>query len=113
MKKLSAIAVALTLLGTTVSLAQYNDNPNRDREVTGQQDRNSSQVRGQDTNQRNQNGYQGGSQEQGRYDNQQGRNDIRDNPHWSRGDKLSSEYRDNRYVVSDWKSNHLRQPPRG
>lgn len=30
-----------------------------------------------------------------------------------RGQKLSQEYRDNRYVVSDWKSRRLSAPPRG
>ena len=99
MKKLSAIAVALTLLGSSAAHAQYNNSPDRDRGVTGQQ-----------TEPQNRNNN---SQEQGRNDNQQGRNEVRDSPRWSRGDKLSSEYRGNQYVVSDWKSNHLRQPPRG
>lgn len=26
---------------------------------------------------------------------------------------MPPEYRDNRYVVSDWRSEHLREPPRG
>jgi len=30
-----------------------------------------------------------------------------------RGQKLSQEYRDNRYVVNDWKARHLNAPPRG
>jgi len=30
-----------------------------------------------------------------------------------RGQKLSAEYRDNRYVVSDWKARRLSAPPRG
>jgi len=30
-----------------------------------------------------------------------------------RGQRLSKEYRDNRYVVSDWKARHLNAPPRG
>jgi Ni/Co efflux regulator RcnB len=30
-----------------------------------------------------------------------------------RGQKLSQEYRDNRYVVSDWNARHLSAPPRG
>ncbi len=40
-------------------------------------------------------------------------NDVRDNPHWSRGDKLPPQYSSSQNVVSDWKTNHLRQPPRG
>ena len=30
-----------------------------------------------------------------------------------RGQRLSKEYRDQRYVVSDWKARHLNAPPRG
>jgi Ni/Co efflux regulator RcnB len=32
---------------------------------------------------------------------------------WSRGERLSDEYRGDRYVVSDWRGNHLRRPGRG
>ena len=33
---------------------------------------------------------------------------------WYReGGVVPSEYRDNRYVVSDWRSEHLREPPHG
>ena len=120
MKTLSAMAVALTLLGGSAALAQYDGN----RGVTGQQQ----------SDPRNRNSAQdqrGGAQDQGRNDNQQGRdqshnddqganryqqqgqNVVRDNPHWSKGDRLPTEYRSNQYVVSDWKNNHLRQPPRG
>jgi Ni/Co efflux regulator RcnB len=30
-----------------------------------------------------------------------------------RGGRLPTEYRDNRYVVSDWRGHHLSAPPRG
>ena len=30
-----------------------------------------------------------------------------------RGQRLNQEYRDNRYVVNDWKNRHLSAPPRG
>ena len=30
-----------------------------------------------------------------------------------KGGTVPREYRDNRYVVSDWHSEHLREPPRG
>jgi Ni/Co efflux regulator RcnB len=29
---------------------------------------------------------------------------------WARGEQLSAEYRDNRYVVSDWRGRNLRRP---
>src|SRR5450830_652839 len=30
-----------------------------------------------------------------------------------RGQRLNDEYRDNRYVVNDWRARHLSAPPRG
>ncbi|HYK80882.1 MAG TPA: RcnB family protein [Micropepsaceae bacterium] len=113
MKNLTAIAVALTLLGSSAALAQYNSGPsygNRGASAGQQpQDRNDYQ-QGRD---QNQNDNQGAN----RYESQRGeqdRNEVRDNPHWSRGDRLPTEYRNNnQHVVSDWKNNHLRKPPRG
>jgi Ni/Co efflux regulator RcnB len=32
---------------------------------------------------------------------------------WHKGDRIPENYRDNRYVVNDWQSHHLRQPPAG
>ncbi len=32
---------------------------------------------------------------------------------WHKGDRLPDSYRDNKYVVNDWQSRHLRQPPAG
>lgn len=32
---------------------------------------------------------------------------------YKKGGTVPREYRDNRYVVSDWHSEHLREPPRG
>lgn len=34
-------------------------------------------------------------------------------PHWSRGDRLDQSYRGQGYYVSDWRTRHLRRPPRG
>jgi Ni/Co efflux regulator RcnB len=108
MKKTSAIVIAMTLLGASAAFAQYNS-PNRG----GEEQKQTQNRAKENTPQRDQNDHQGGSQEQGRNNNQQGQNEVRDNPHFSKGDKLSGEYRDNSHVVSDWKGNHLRQPPRG
>ncbi len=33
-------------------------------------------------------------------------------PRWSKGDRLPDQYRQNQYVVSDWRQHGLRQPPR-
>ena len=32
---------------------------------------------------------------------------------WHKGDRLPDSYRDNKYVVNDWQTHHLRQPPSG
>jgi Ni/Co efflux regulator RcnB len=40
-------------------------------------------------------------------------NQLRNSQQWARGDRLSNQYRANRYVVSDWRANRLRQPTRG
>ena len=40
-------------------------------------------------------------------------NQYRTDRQWSRGERLSAEYRSSRYVVSDWRGNHLQRPPRG
>ncbi len=33
--------------------------------------------------------------------------------HWHRGDRVSDEYRGDRYEVRDWRGHHLSEPPRG
>lgn len=32
---------------------------------------------------------------------------------WHKGDRLPDSYRDNKYIVNDWQSRHLHQPPSG
>jgi Ni/Co efflux regulator RcnB len=32
---------------------------------------------------------------------------------YKKGGTIPHEYRDNRYIVSDWRSEHLREPPQG
>ncbi len=32
---------------------------------------------------------------------------------WHKGDRLPENYRDNRYVVNDWRGHHLHEPPAG
>lgn len=89
MKYLLSAAIALTLLGGPAALAQ-RDNPNH---------------QGQNPAPFQNNGSPG---------DRQGLNQFnRDQPHWSRGDRLSTDYRSGQYVVSDWKANHLRKPTRG
>lgn len=34
-------------------------------------------------------------------------------PHWTRGDRLPDQYRQQQYYVTDWQQHGLRQPPRG
>jgi Ni/Co efflux regulator RcnB len=101
MKAIIGATIALTLLGSSASFAQtaYRS-PQQEVDV---QDRNSAESREQKAL----------DQRQERNDQANRANEIRDNPHWSRGDKLPAQYRANQYVVSDWKSSNLRKPPRG
>ncbi len=32
---------------------------------------------------------------------------------WHKGDRVPDAYRDNRYVVNDWRGHHLHEPPAG
>ncbi len=101
MKAMIGATIVLTLLGGSAAFAQTDyRSPPQEIQI---QDRNSADPR-------DENGF---SQNQERHDQANRNNEIRDNPHWSRGDKLPTQYRANQYVVSDWKNNHLRQPPRG
>jgi Ni/Co efflux regulator RcnB len=89
MKHLISAAIALTLLGSPTAFAQTDY-------------------------QNHQGGNPGSRQDNGDHgDHQNLYHRNRDFPHWSRGDRLSPEYRGDQYVVSDWRDNHLRQPPRG
>lgn len=47
-----------------------------------------------------------------RQDRRELRQDRRER-RWARGQRLPAEYRGGRYYVSDWRSRHLRAPPRG
>lgn len=85
MKNLAPITAALLLLGSSAAFAQYNEHS----------------------------GDRGKAVEQERVFHNEARDEFRDVPHWSRGDRLADEYRSNTYVVQDWRGNHLRQPPRG
>jgi len=89
MKRMIGTAIALTLLGSTAVFAQNGQYGSEQRQV------------------------QGYAQDQRQGDRETRSNEVRDNPHWSRGDRLPQEYRSSQYVVPDWRASHLRQPPRG
>lgn len=101
--KTKLIASALIAMSVAVSgsaLAQrgndHNDrNDRNDRNDHGQQHDNDG--RGDDARKFKRDNSRGGGP----------KHDMR------RGQKLSQEYRDNRYVVSDWNARHLSAPPRG
>ncbi len=101
MKRVLSAMLAISLLSGTAALAQPNPQ-NRNNQNRGNQD-SSAQGRGnQDRNEQNRGRDSG---------NNPG---IRNpNPRFSRGDRLPDQYRQNDYVVSDWRQRGLRQPPRG
>jgi Ni/Co efflux regulator RcnB len=88
MKYLISTAIALALLGSSAALAQPG-NPYSQGQNTGPWQNSGGPGDRQDFNHHNW-----------------------DQPHWSRGDRLSTDYRSDQYVVSDWRGHHLRKPPR-
>jgi Ni/Co efflux regulator RcnB len=107
MKRMIGATIAMTLLGSTAVFAQAGAYRSEQQQVQAQNriigESQSARGYAQDQNQN----------DQAQYDRGANSNEVRDNPHWSRGDKLPPEYRSNQYVVSDWRSNHLKRPPRG
>jgi Ni/Co efflux regulator RcnB len=101
MKTSTFIASALITLSVAASgsaFAQRGDHGN-DRNAKAQQH----------NDDRHDNGRNYDARKYRRDDNRGGgpRHDLR------RGQRLSQEYRNNRYVVSDWRARHLNAPPRG
>lgn len=96
-KLIVSALIALSIAASGSALAQRgNDNHDRnDRNDHGQQHDNDG--RRDDARKFKRDDSRGGGP----------RHDLR------RGQRLSQEYRDNRYVVSDWKARHLNAPPRG
>lgn len=88
MKRLMTAAIALSLLSGSAAMAQPHNNDRHDSR-----------------NERHDNGRHNG------WDKQDNRHDVR--PHrWARGERLPSQYRSRGYYV-DYRSHHLRAPPRG
>jgi Ni/Co efflux regulator RcnB len=121
--KTTLIASAIIACSVAISgnaLAQRNDHGNdhndrNDRNANAQQQNNGRYDNDrhdnaqQQNNDRHDNGRMDDARKYRRDDNRGGgpRHDLR------RGQRLSQEYRDNRYVVNDWQARHLSAPPRG
>jgi Ni/Co efflux regulator RcnB len=123
MNTISVVAVSIALLVSSAVVAQpnYSDaarGGNGHREIETQ-NRNREDAKGRGTHDQDHGDNQLGRGEDRRDDQganryqSEGQNEVRDTPHWSRGDRLSGAYRDNTHEVSDWRGRHLRQPPRG
>lgn len=94
---IASALLAMTIAASGSAMAQHgNDHNDRnDRNDHGQQHDNDG--RGDDARKFKRDDSRGGGP----------RHDLR------RGQRLNQEYRDNRYVVSDWNARHLSAPPRG
>ncbi len=126
MKRILTAAVALSLLNGGAVMAQSSDqNHNNQSDNDNQRSQNGDQ-RGnsndQSHNNQNRNDRRGNDHnrnEQSRNnkgdnrDRQNGSSAHQSNQRWSRGDRLPNEYRQNRYVVRDWRQHGLQQPRRG
>jgi Ni/Co efflux regulator RcnB len=88
--------MTLSLLGSTAAVAQRD---NQDYQ------RNNQNYQNQPADPRQNSG--------GRYDPQGFNEPGNDRPHWSRGDRLPDQYRQNQYIVGGWSQHNLRTPPRG
>ena len=99
-KIIASALIAISIAASGSALAQRG-NDNHDRN-----DRNDRNEHGQ---QHDNDGRHDDARKFRRDDSRGGgpRHDLR------RGQRLSQEYRDNRYVVNDWKARHLNAPPRG
>ena len=129
---IASALIALTLAASGSAMAQRGDRDNNDRNDHGDRGNYAQQhdngrhegQRGDDRNNMRDNdrgehrGNDRGNDNNRRYydarnyrhDDYRGggpRHDLR------RGQRLSQEYRDNRYVVSDWRARRLSAPPRG
>ena len=105
-KLIASALIALSMAASGSAFAQRNDHGN------GHNGRNDQSY--QRDNDRHDNGrYDSNRRDDARQyyrDDKRGggpRHDLR------RGQRLSQEYRSNRYVVSDWRARHLSAPPRG
>jgi Ni/Co efflux regulator RcnB len=113
-KLIASALIALTMAASGSAMAQRGDRDN-DRNDHGNQgqhqqynnDRNDRHdgARGNDNN--NRRNYDARNYRSDNYRGGGPRHDLR------RGQRLSSEYRDNRYVVNDWRARRLSAPPRG
>jgi Ni/Co efflux regulator RcnB/surface antigen len=112
MNHILTAALVLSLLSGATALADPDNNDYGDHHNDwGRHDR----------------GHDRGHDDENRYDHDRGDHDRGDhdrgdrhdesdrghNRHWSRGDRLPDEYRQDRYYVNDWQQHGLRRPPRG
>jgi len=114
---IASALIALTLGASGSALAQHRDYDRDHRDGYSQRD-----------DRRDNDRYDRDRRDHGRYDNDRRGNDryydarnFRRDDHRGggprhdlrRGHRLGHEYRDNRYVVTDWRARHLSAPPRG
>ena len=103
------ICGALLMFSAASVVAQPSAQDYRDqqRQDQGQDRGNHDQYQGQDNHDRNRGNHDHGQSYSGMYD--RGRHEG----WYKRGGHVPAEYRGGSYVVTDWRSHHLRQPPRG
>jgi Ni/Co efflux regulator RcnB len=105
-KLIASALLALSVAASGSAFAQRGDHGNDRYDNHG---RNDSHQRDNDRHDRNDRNDRYDARQYHRDDVRGGgpRHDMR------RGQRLSQEYRGNRYVVSDWRARHLSAPPRG
>lgn len=111
---IASALIALTMAASGSAYAQRGDHGNdrhdNDRNGKAEQRDNGRPGNGNDRFDRNDRNDRYYNAQNFRRDNSRGagpRHDMR------RGQRLHKEYRDNRYVISDWRERRLSAPPRG
>ncbi len=114
MKKYLMILAGSMVLASSAAMA-YQPRPqdNQDQHTGNPHDRHDQQRQdqhGRAAPQDNRGRYGGDHKERGYYVS----HDRGQHGGWyKRGGRMPAQYRDTRYVVSDWRADHLREPPRG
>jgi len=117
MKTVMAAVAVVALVGSGLARAQGNsDREDRGRSDRGsrgeQQDRRDNDARPPQRGQNQGRGRNAERQDE-RHDERQDERGAGPEHAFHRGGRLPNQYRQNQYVVDDWRGHHLNAPPRG
>lgn len=110
-KLIASALIAITMAASGSAMAQRGDRDDHgDRGNQMQQHNDRNDHRDRNDGRRDDNNRRNYDARNFRHDDHRGGGPRQD---LHRGQRLSQEYRDNRYVVNDWRARRLSAPPRG